>query len=331
MFILSINHDIPMRSLFFVFALCAAFVGTTVEGWAGAFGSSIMNVSNLRLQYRSGVINGVDVWDNATSAQAGFVGSLITSSSFARLAGMAPVTSVNVPNLDAPQSFVSPSLAPPPVQTSAPLSGLVPSLIDSFAYGDTWGNAATPLNPSGATLTSVGGISSSTLAQVNALPPLAGSAFGNISNQSQFDVRIYETGRYRLAFQVDLAMESIGDGFATNAFRMQGAQTSSSGGSVGFDDDNVEFPTLNGRIDGTATRIVTGTFFSSESTFEATFDPSLDPTGAGVVLFTITQASRAGVSVVPEPSSFAIFGLMSVGSLAAWRRRRAGERKSAEA
>jgi hypothetical protein len=44
-----------------------------------------------------------------------------------------------------------------------------------------------------------------------------------------------------------------------------------------------------------------------------------------IATFTITQNSTAGATVIPEPSSIAIFGLMSLGSLAAWRRRRSAE------
>jgi len=83
---------------------------------------------------------------------------------------------------------------------------------------------------------------------------------------------------------------------------------------------------LNRPISGSNVVNVTNTFTSPQVMLEA-WD-----TGASIVTFSITQSSTAGVaSVVPEPSSMAIFGLMSVGSLAAWRRRRAGERKSAEA
>ncbi|MCY3009985.1 MAG: PEP-CTERM sorting domain-containing protein [Planctomycetota bacterium] len=215
----------------------------------------------------------------------------------------------------------SPTMGTPIEQNSA-LIGLSSSLTNSFAYADTWGNPS-------ATLISVGGVSSSTLAQVNALPPLSGLANGNIVNTSRYSVAINQTGLYRLEFEVVLDMESIGDGFATSSFGIQATQTLQSGGTVGFDDNNAVFPSLNGRIDGAGTRSVSGTFFSSERTFQARRD-SFGNIINSPVEFTITQASSAGVSVVPEPSSIAIFGLMSVGSLAAWRRRRAGERKSAE-
>lgn len=305
MFILSINHEIPMRSLFFVFALCAAFVGTTVEGWAGAYGSSIMNTSNLRLEY----FNGLN-WVNATNSEVSIISTTITSRSNARL-GATNMTSPLANGFNAIQRFVSPTMLTPAEQNSA-LAGLGSSLTNSFAYGDTWGDNIATL---------ISGISSSTLAEVNALPPLAGSAFGNVGGTSLFEVRVAQGGQYRLAFDANLAMRSEDAGYANNSFRVQVNQ-SSGGGSVSIDYSDAA---LNRSITGNNLVNVSTSFLSPVITLED-FD-----TGASSATFTITQASTAGVSVVPEPSSFAIFGLMSVGSLAAWRRRRAGERKSAEA
>ena len=298
-----------MKSLFFAIALCAAFVGTTVEGWAGAYGSSIMNTSNLRLQYFNG-----SSWVNATSSQATIMNTTITSRSSATL-GAFTKTSGGTLGFNAAQSFVSPTLFPPIEQNSA-LVGLGASPTDSFAFGDTWG-------VNGATLISTGGISSSTLAEVSAIPPLTGSAFGNVGGTSIFEVQVSQTGQYRVAFDANLAMQSTGDGYATNSFRVQVSQALSDGSNSSI---NYADAALNRPISGSNVVNVTNTFTSPQVMLEA-WD-----TGASIVTFSITQSSTAGVaSVVPEPSSMAIFGLMSVGSLAAWRRRRAGERKSAEA
>jgi hypothetical protein len=295
-----------MRSLFFVFALCAAFVGTTVEGWAGAYGSSIMNTSNLRLEY----FNGLN-WVNATNSEVSIISTTITSRSNARL-GATNMTSPLANGFNASQRFVSPTMLTPAEQNSA-LAGLGSSLTNSFAYGDTWGDNSATL---------ISGISSSTLAEVNALPPLAGSAFGNVGGTSLFEVQVAQGGQYRLAFDANLAMRSEDAGYANNSFRVQVNQSSSGGGSVSIDYSDAA---LNRSITGNNLVNVSTSFFSPVITLEDY------ETGASTATFTITQASTAGVSVVPEPSSIAIFGLMSVGSLAALRRRRAGERKPAEA
>jgi hypothetical protein len=151
---------------------------------------------------------------------------------------------------------------------------------------------------------------------------LTGSAFGNVGGTSIFEVQVSQTGQYRVAFDANLAMQSTGDGFANNSFRVQVNQSLSSGStsSISYADS-----ALNRSISGSGVVTVTNTFTSPQVMLEA-WD-----TGASNVTFTITQASIAGVAAIPEPSSIAIFGLMSVGSLAAWRRRRASERKTVEA
>ena len=299
-----------MRSLFFVFALCAAFVGTTVEGWAGAFGSSILNVSNLRLQYKSGVVDGVDVWENATNSQAS-VSSTFNSQSSATLGALSDASGFTFGN-NARQSFVSPTMTAPLEQTMLPLTGLGPSGLNSFARGDTLG--------SGSTIVSGGTVSMSTLAELNTLDPVSGLAIGNLSNTNTFLVSVTQGGEYRLAFTATLAMQTSGDGFASNSISIDGQQSQSGGGNVFLPPS--DFSSLNRSINGTSTVSESGNFFSAAMTLQ----------GGRIATFTVSQNSEAGANnVVPEPSSIAIFGLMSVGSLAAWRRRRAGERKSAEA
>lgn len=207
--------------------------------------------------------------------------------------------------------------APTP-QTSA-LVNLGSSPTNSFAYGDTWG-------VNGATLISTGGVRSSTLAEVNALGAISGAAFGNVGGTSIFEVEIFQGGVYRLAFDADLKMQSTVDGYATNTFRVQVNQSPSTfpppdpPPSINYADS-----ALNRSISGNNLVNVSTSFLSPEFTLEDWMS------GASNVTFNITQTSIAGATVIPEPSSMAIFGLMSVGSLVAWRRRRGGERKSAEA
>ncbi|MCY2973053.1 MAG: PEP-CTERM sorting domain-containing protein [Planctomycetota bacterium] len=294
-----------MKLFLTVLALCASLMGVTSQASAAAFGSSIMNTSNLRLQYFNG-----SSWVDATSAQATIVDTAVTSRSSATLGGT-NFTSGRTTGLNAVQSFVSSTSTPPTEQTSA-LVGLGQSPTSSFAYGDTWGN-------NGSTLISAGGIASSTLAEVNALPPLSGTAFGNINNTSIFEVRVSQGGQYQLAFTANLSMQAVDGGYATNSFGV-GVSQSQIGGTVSLPTDNAAWnaslASLNRSISGSSNWSVSTSFFSPVFTL-ASWD-----TGASDVTFNITQASTAGTAVVPEPSSMAIFGLMSAGSILAWRRRR---------
>jgi hypothetical protein len=293
---LSNKHEIPMRSLFFVFALCAAFVGTTVEGWAGAYGSSILTTQNVRLQY----FNGTN-WVSATTTQATVVGTFLNSETTATL-GPTTVTSGIVSGLNAPQSYTGTAF--PPVEgSSVPLSGLGMSNTDSFALGDTFGTGSTIIG---------GSIATSTLAEVSTLS-LDGYANGNVGGSSTFKVNIGQTGSYRLAFDASLTMQTTTGGTASSQVGVQ------INGGVPF--ITYEPAALNQSISGNS-NVNTGTlsYFTDATVL-----------GTGFTYFTITQNSTVSASVVPEPSSIAIFGLMSVGSLAAWRRRRASERKTVEA
>lgn len=285
-----------MRSLLLALTLCATLFGTTKQAWAAAFGSSIMNASNVRLQYFNGT-----TWVNTTTTQATLFGSVVTSQSTATL-GVLSQTSGLVSGLDAPQSFVSPTLAPPIEQSSVPLTGAGPSSLNSFARGDTFGTGTTIIG---------GSLATSTLAELNALGADSGLANGNVGGTSIFQVNVSQAGSYRLAFDGNLAMQTSGDGFATNSFRVQVNQ-SQTGGSVSIDYADAA---LNRSVNGANSVNVSSSFFSPSVTLEA----------GPIATFTITQNSTAGATVIPEPSSIAIFGLMSLGSLAAWRRRRMGE------
>lgn len=293
-----------MRLFLFVLALCASLMGVTSQASAAAFGSSILNVSNLRLQYKSGV-----VWVNATSAQATIDFAFVSSQSSASL-GVNSQASGLVTGLNAPRSFVSPDFLLPADQGSVPLQsytnpGMGLNTSGSFAIGDTNGSGTTVIG---------GSLSSSTLAELNTLGALTGAANGNVGGTTQFRVDVSQAGEYRLAFDAGLTMQTTGDGTAYSEFRVQINQ-----GSVSINEANAN---LNRSISGNATvNVATQSFFTGVANLAA----------GPFAFFTITQNSTVGASVVPEPSSIAIFGLMSVGSLAALRRRRAGERKSAEA
>ena len=285
-----------MRSLFFAFALCAAFVGTTVEGWAGAYGSSILTTQNVRLQYYN---TSTSSWVNATATQASVLTTSLLSESTATL-GATTMTSGATPGLNAAQSFVSPTLFPPVEGNSLPLTGLGMSNTDSFAFGDTFGTGTTIVG---------GSIATSTLAEVNTLS-LDGYANGNVGGTSMFQVNIGQAGMYRMAFDASLTMQTTMGGTASSKLMVTIAGDAQVGASL-----------LNQTISGDSS-VSTGTL--------SFFTPGIT-VGTGFTTFGINQQTTVNASVVPEPSSIAIFGLMSVGSLAAWRRRRAGERKSAEA
>ena len=140
-------------------------------------------------------------------------------------------------------------------------------------------------------------------------------ALGGLSATNSFSFMAFETGDYRIAFEAGFSMQTIGDG------------TGSVGMSITVNGVNPPIAyqplALNPQsISGNSSVTLSNTFFATPVTSISQYS---------FVTFNITQFSTVGTAVVPEPSSIAIFGLMSVGSLAAWRRRRAGERKSAEA
>jgi hypothetical protein len=293
-----------MRSLLFVLALCAAIANTTSQGWAAAFGSSIMNATNVRLQYFNGTS-----WVNATSTQATLVVSAITSQSSATLGGTTQASGL-IPSWNAPQSFVtSTGMAVPVEGGGVPLTGVGPSAIHSFARGDTQGTGTSIIG---------GSVSTATLAELNDLAGVSGLANGNVGGTSIFQVNVNQGGQYRLAFTGNLGMVTEGIGEATNSFRVQVNQSKTDGTAVSVDYAPTE---LNRSISGTNTVTVSQNFFSPTVTLQA----------GPIATFTLTQNSTASAEVIPEPSSIAIFGLMSAGSLMAWRRRRANDRKGVEA
>lgn len=288
-----------MRSLLFVFALCAAFVNTTSQGRAAAFGSSIMNATNVRLQFFNGTS-----WVNATTTQATLTASVITSQSSATLGGTTQASGIVNGSWNAPQSFVTSTGMSIPAEGGAlPLTAIGPSPTNSFARGDTQGTGTTIIG---------GSIGTATLAELNDLAGVSGLANGNVGGTSIFTVNINQAGQYRLAFTGNLAMQTTGIGQASNEFRVQINQ-----GAVSIDYAPTQ---LNQSISGGNLVNVSTDFVSTTATLAA----------GPFTTFTITQNSTVSASVIPEPSSIAIFGLMSAGSLVAWRRRRASERKSLE-
>ena len=285
-----------MRLFLFVLALCASLMGVTSQASAAAFGSSIMNVSNLRLQYLSG-----STWVDATSTQA-TVSSTFTSQTSATLGPLSQTSGLTF-SYNAPQSFVSPTQAAPPQQTLLPLTGLGSSTSYSFARGDTFGSGSTIVD---------GTVSTSTLAELNSLGTVTGEANGNLVNTNTFVVSVVEAAQYRLAFTASLAMQTSGGGYAANSFGITGQQSPTTGPAVYLPPSDLS--SLNRSINGVSTVNESGNFFSAAMTLQA----------GPITVFTVTQNSTAGAAaaVVPEPSSMAIFGLMSAGSFLAWRRRR---------
>jgi len=285
-----------MRLFLFVLALCASLMGVTSQASAAAFGSSILNTSNLRLQYFNG-----GNWVDATNSQATVFNTTILSQSSATLGGSSQASGIIVNSLDAPQSFVSPNFALPANQGSAPLvsytnPGMGLNTSGSFAIGDTNGSGSTVIG---------GSLSSSTLAEINTLGTLTGTASGNVGGTSIFQVNVSQTGQYRLAFDAGLRMQTTGDGTAQSEFRVQINQ--------GSEFINEAASELNRSISGnTAVNVGPQSFFTAAANL----------TGGGIASFTISQNSTVGTAVVPEPSSMVIFGLMSAGSFLAWRRRR---------
>lgn len=292
-----------MRTLLFLATLCVAFISTPSQGWAAAFGSSIMNATSVRLQF----FNGTSFVD-ASNAQATLFGSVITSQSSATL-GSTTQESGLVSGWNAPQSFVtSTGMSAPSEGGSVPLTGIGPSTTNSFARGDTQGTGTSIIG---------GSVSTATLAELNDLAGVSGLANGNVGGVSIFQVNVNETGQYRLAFTGNLAMATDGIGEASNSFRIQVNQ-SQVGGTVSIDYAPTE---LNGSISGTNTVSVSQNFFS----------PAVTLAAGPIATFTLTQNSTASAAVVPEPTSIAIFGLMSAGSLAMFRRRRVSELKGSVA
>jgi hypothetical protein len=288
-------HEINMRLFLVGLALCASLIGVSSQVSAAAFGSSILNSSNLRLQYLSG-----GSWVNATTTQATVFNTTILSQSSATLGGSSTSSGI-VLGLDAPQSFVSSDFGLPANQGSAPLvsytnPGMGLNTSGSFAIGDTNGSGTTVIG---------GSLSSSTLAELNTLGALTGTANGNVGGTSIFQVVVNQSGQYRLAYDAGLNMQTSGEGTAESEFRVQINQ-----GLVSIDSAD---PLLNTSISGNTTlSFGPQNFFTSTAAL----------TGGGIATFTITQNSTVGAAVIPEPSSMAIFGLMSVGSFLAWRRRR---------
>ncbi len=204
-------------------------------------------------------------------------------------------------SLDAPQSFVSPNFGLPANQGAAPLvsytnSGMGLNTSGSFAIGDTNGSGTTVIG---------GSLSTSTLAELNTLGALSGAANGNVGGSTTFQVRSLQGGQYRLAFDANLSMRTTGDGTASSEFEVE-----INPGNVVF--DYTTDGELNRSISGNATVNVTRNFFTNAATLAV----------GAISFFTVTQNSTVGTAVVPEPSSMAIFGLMSLGSILAWRRRR---------
>ncbi len=299
-----------MRFFSLFLTLCTFLMGLTSQASAAAYGSSIMNISNLRLQYWNG-----SIWANATETQAS-VSSTFTSQSSATLGPLQQSSGLRF-NFNAPQSFVSPTQVAPSQQTVLPLAGFGPSTPYSFARGDTLGSGSTIVD---------GTVSTSTLAELNSLGSVSGEANGNLVNTNTFAVYVNDEGQYRLGFTANLAMQTSGDGYAANSFGITAIQSQTNGSTVGLPTDDAEWNQTLERLNRTLN--VPGTVSESGDFFTAAVTLQSGP----IAVFTVSQNSTAGANnVVPEPSSIAIFGLMSVGSLAALRRRRAGERKSAEA
>lgn len=280
-----------MKLFLTVLALCASLMGVTSQASAAAFGSSILNVSNVRLQYLSS-----GSWVDATAAQANITLKSLESSSTATL-GVTTVTDSQA-NLNAAISFVGPSFSTPTEQVGVPLqsytsSGLGLNTSGNFAIADTNGSGDSIIG---------GSISVSTLAQLNSLDSVTADAMGNLSALNRFKVKTNFSGDYRIAFDANLLMATTGNGTASSAIEVE-----TNPGDILYNG-----PELNRSISGNSSVNLTQSFFTGAATL----------TAGTSTFFTITQTSTVGTVVVPEPSSMVIFGLMSAGSFLAWRRRR---------
>ncbi|MFN6131130.1 MAG: hypothetical protein ACK494_19825, partial [Planctomycetota bacterium] len=243
-----------------------------------AYGSSILNVSNLRLQYEQSTGN----WVNATSSQATVSFKSLESTSTATLGSF--MQSNTQPNLNAAMSFLSPSFFPPVEQVGVPLQsytnlGMGLNTSGDFAIADTNGVGDTIVG---------GSISVSTLAESNALSSETAEAMGDLNAFNRFRVTTSQSGNYRIVFDANLSMQTTGDGVADVDFSVV-----VNGGSPPIAYAPSE---LNRTISGNSVVNMATTFFETQSTFLL---------AAQITTFDIIQTSSTSASVIPEPSSMA--------------------------
>ena len=271
----------------------AAIVATVLLSapvYAGAFGSALLKIDGAHIEKLSGA-----VWVDATAADIFIIASGTTTQSNANLEPALTASSGAVAGFDAPQSFVSPSLAAPAENTFASFGN---PLADSYARGDTGG--------SGTSLIAAGGVSTVSIAEVSSVTSLGGSSLGETVGAGLFQVIVLTGGTYRIAFDAMVDLETTSDGTlsgkAVSDFRIQ-----LNGGNLAF--INNADANVNKTITGNDTYSFAG---SLESNGVALAANSLNA-------FSIKHTTSALVAV-PEPTSLVGFGLL-LGCGLAYRRR----------
>lgn len=315
-----------MRSVIFLglTTLLTILAGSPAE--AGFFGSAYIRVFDARVEVLDGA-----VWRKAVAGPLGSGAANVDvfllsagSSAFATATLNGSTDQNFAPGADAMRAFVGTGAAPgdnsgfpAPLGTTAlgtPIPGVSP-----YAYADTASrvpagqlvNFFTPPPPPGGTIAStpdsdVEVIVSSLLDEIDQFS----EADSSVGTTSELRFETAAGGAFRLVFNYDVDLQmslstppGVGTGFVSATFETTG---SAPGDSISSD----QTFTLNF---GDAPFNIMGGSFTSDVL-------NVGQNGQGS--FTLARSVSLSMATVPEPSSFAVFGLIAIGGVLVQCRRR---------
>jgi hypothetical protein len=276
-------------------------ISSTVE--ASVYGSALLSTSNMRVE-RSGAVAGP--YSAITPADLSVISSTLTVVNTANLnaamdqeIGFFPIP---VPVADTLQAYLTSGADPaPPENTFAHTTPLPATSAFSRADAITTGSLLAPP-----------GLSTSTIAEIEATDLSLGDSASSTSGSSTFLLTVAQSGFYRLSFDslLHVAVSSIGPpadriAFATTSLTIQLNTT--------FISLNAPIAALTTNLSGTASTGPTATLgITTDGIFLA---------ANTVHTLTIGQTVTAGLKAVPEPGSLLAFaGLFVVGGFNSLRR-----------
>ena len=286
---------------FIRFVAFAAIMACGSSLHAGVFGSSILQVTNAKVQFFDTTTS---TWEDATLNEIAAGTSSVTLKNVAELDGTevgspAAGTTYIFPGVaDEAQAFITAGTDVPPAENFFATS--IPSSTSAFGRADSLATGSL-IGP---------GYNVSTVAEMEALNLSTGSAGGSSGAFAVFDLNVLQSGDFRLIFDADLTLNVDSDGPPLDRL-----VTASSSLTVQINGNSID---LSG-TDGTLTRTIMGTDTFTNVQKVGIVTDAISLKKGTLKTLSFNTGSTVSIGVVPEPTSALVF--LSLGAVGFIRRR----------